>query len=203
MTAVVLAFGRSLLLAALTLGAMTPAAACGGQDPSPQSPASAGSGAVAGAGAASSAGTRAPDFTARDVEGRTFRLGDHLGKEVVLLDFWSTFCEPCKAEMPALRAMYDLNKGRGLLVIGIAMDGPETVADVPAFVRRFEMSFPVLLDEDSRIASLYNPKRSMPLSVIIDRGRRIAVVREGYNPGDEAQVTADVVAALGQGGARQ
>jgi peroxiredoxin len=148
-------------------------------------------------------GTIAPDFTARDVEGKTFRLSDHLAKEVILLDFWSTFCEPCRAEFPHLRALYDRNKPRGLIVVGVSMDGPETVADVPAFVKRFDIDFPVVLDDDSRIASLYNPKKSMPLSVIIDRAGRIGVVREGYNPGDEGLVAADVATALGQGGTGQ
>ncbi|MGA7121069.1 MAG: TlpA disulfide reductase family protein [Polyangiaceae bacterium] len=151
-------------------------------------------------GTGSSTGTRAPDFTARDTDGNTFRLSDHLGKQVVLLDFWSTYCEPCKAEFPHLRAMYDRDKARGLLVVGVAMDGPETLADVPAFVKRFDVNFPVVVDDDSRIASLYNPKKSMPLSVIIDRAGRIAVVREGYNPGDERQVASDVTAALSSGG---
>jgi peroxiredoxin len=134
----------------------------------------------------------APDFTASDVDGKTFRLSDHLGKSVVLLDFWSTFCEPCKAEFPHLRALYDDNKSKGLLVVGVAMDGPETIADVHAFVKRFELDFPVITDDDSRIASLYDPKKSMPLSVLISRNGRIAVVREGYNPGEEKLVAADV-----------
>lgn len=149
-----------------------------------------------GGGGTTAAGTLAPDFTGRDTAGKTFRLSDHLGKDVVLLDFWSTFCEPCKAEFPHLRAMYDQQKAKGLLVVGIAMDGPETVADVPAFVKRFELTFPVVTDEDSRIASLFNPKKSMPLSVLIDRGGRIVAVREGYNPGDEKLVAADVDKAL-------
>jgi peroxiredoxin len=145
----------------------------------------------------------APDFTARDIDGKTFRLSDHLAKEVVLLDFWSTYCEPCRAEFPHLRALYDRNKARGLLVVGVAMDGPETVSNVPSFVKRFELDFPVVFDDDSRIASVYNPKKSMPLSVLIDRAGRIAVIREGYNPGDESLVAADVAATLGQGGAGQ
>ncbi|MGH7295068.1 MAG: peroxiredoxin family protein, partial [Polyangiaceae bacterium] len=151
---------------------------------------------ASGGGGTSPAGTLAPDFTGRDVVGNTFRLSDHLGKDVVLLDFWSTFCEPCKAEFPHLRAMYDGQKAKGLIVVGVAMDGPETVADVPAFVRRFELDFPVITDEDSRIASLYNPKKSMPLSVLIDKAGRIIRVREGYAPGDEKLVAADVDKAL-------
>jgi peroxiredoxin len=153
-----------------------------------------------GAGQASTAvagsGTIAPDFTASEVDGKTFRLSDHLGKSVVLLDFWSTFCEPCKAEFPHLRALYDENKAKGLLVVGVAMDGPETVADVHAFVKRFELDFPVVTDADSRIASLYDPKKSMPLSVLISRSGRVAVVREGYNPGEEKLLAADVAKEL-------
>jgi len=160
------------------------AIACGGGTPgaaSPEVPASGGA---------------APDFTARDLDGRTFRLADHLGKEVVLLDFWSTYCEPCKAEFPHLRAMYDAEKGRGLLVVGVAMDGPESIADVPAFAKRHRIEFPIVFDDDSRIASLYDPKKSMPLTVLIGHDGRMAVVREGYNPGDEKLLAADVAKAL-------
>jgi peroxiredoxin len=142
------------------------------------------------------AGTIAPDFTASDVDGKTFRLSDHLGKSVVLLDFWSTFCEPCKAEFPHLQALYDEDKSKGLLVVAVAMDGPETIADVHAFVKRFELNFPIVTDDDSRIASLYDPKKSMPLSILIARNGHIAVVREGYNPGEEKLVAADVAKEL-------
>ncbi|HEY3816144.1 MAG TPA: TlpA disulfide reductase family protein [Polyangiaceae bacterium] len=179
---------RELSLVAL-VGALGALGACGSQSTS--APAS-----TEGA-PSTAAGTLAPDFTGRDIDGKTFRLSDHLGKDVVLLDFWSTYCEPCKAEFPHLRAMYDGQRTRGLLVVGVAMDGPETVADVPSFVKRFELDFPVVTDEDSRIASLFNPKKSMPLSVLIDKGGRIVAVREGYAPGDEKLVAADVDKALG------
>jgi peroxiredoxin len=147
---------------------------------------------------ASDTATSAPDFSASELAGKPFHLRDHLGKEVIVLDFWATYCEPCKAEFPHLRSLYDQDKERGLLVVGVSMDGPETAADVLAFARRFELDFPVVLDEDSRIASLYNPKKSMPLSVIIDRSGRIAVVREGFSPGDEKLVALDVDRALAE-----
>jgi peroxiredoxin len=175
---------RLAILAALA------AVACAGGAGSPAPATSAAS--------SSAGGTVAPDFTARDIDGKTFRLSDHLGKEVVLLDFWSTFCEPCKAEFPHLRAMYDRDKDKGLLVVGVAMDGPESIAEVPAFVKRYGIDFPIVLDDDSRIASLYDPKKSMPLSVLIARDGLIAVVREGYNPGDEKLVAADLAKVLGQ-----
>ncbi len=181
---------RSMRLLAFAVAASALALGCTGAGGGPASSSSA-------SGGTASAGTMAPDFSGRDVGGSTFRLSDHLGKDVVLLDFMATFCEPCKAELPHLRAMYDQEKPKGLLVVGVAMDGPETVADVPAFVRRFELDFPVVLDEDSRIASLYNPKKSMPLSVLIDKSGHVAVVREGYNPGDEKLVEADIAKAFG------
>jgi peroxiredoxin len=161
--------------------------------------ASAGTDARSGPAAPGAGATVAPDFTARDVDGKTFRLSDHVGKQVVLLDFWATYCEPCKAEFPHLRALYDENKSDGLLVVGVSMDGPESLAEVPAFVNRYALDFPVVLDDDSRIASLYDPKKSMPLSVLIAKSGRIAVVREGYNPGDERLVAADVQRALADG----
>jgi peroxiredoxin len=163
------------------------------------SPASTASGGAPGA-VSTSSGDVASDFTARDVDGNTFRLADHLGKEVILLDFWSTFCEPCKAEFPHLRALYAANRARGLIVVGVAMDGPESIAEVPAFVKRYKVDFPVVLDEDSRIASLYDPKKSMPFSVLIGRDQRTAAVREGYSPGDEKFVAADVTKALDEAG---
>jgi peroxiredoxin len=138
----------------------------------------------------------ASDFSARDVDGKTLRLSDYLGKQAVLLDFWSTYCEPCLAEMPHLRRMYDEQKAKGFVVIAIAMDGPETVAEVPAFAKRNGMIFPVVLDEDSHVAQIYNPKKTAPLSVLIDKTGKVYRVREGYNPGDEKLVEADVLKVL-------
>jgi peroxiredoxin len=138
----------------------------------------------------------ASDFSARDVEGKTLRLSDYLGKKAVLLDFWSTFCEPCLAEMPHLRKLYDEQKDKGFVVIAVAMDGPETVAEVPAFAKRNGMTFPVVLDEDSHVVQIYNPKKTAPLSVLIDKKGNIFRVREGYNPGDEKLVEADVATVL-------
>jgi peroxiredoxin len=144
-------------------------------------------------------GGTATDFALRDTTGSTFRLSDHLGKEVILLDFWATWCEPCMAEMPHLEDLYEKEKAHGFLVVGISMDGPETVADVPSFARRHGMTFPVVMDEDSHVVSIFNPKRAAPLSVLIDRQGKIMRVRESYNSGDENLVAADVMQALGPG----
>jgi peroxiredoxin len=134
----------------------------------------------------------AQDFVTRDVNGKTVRLGDYLGKKAILINFWSTFCEPCLAEFPHIRRIQDKNQQKGLVVLAVSMDGPETIAAVPGFVKRNGLTFPVLLDEDSHIASLYNPKKSAPLSVLINKDGKITSIREGYNPGDEVELEREV-----------
>jgi peroxiredoxin len=139
----------------------------------------------------------AQDFTAQDVNGKTVHLSDHLGKDVVLINFWGTFCEPCLAEFPHLNRIYNTHKSKGFVVLAVSMDGPDTIASVPAFAARNSLSFPVLLDEDSHVAAIYNPKKSAPLSVVIDRSGRIVRTHEGYNPGDEVELEKTIAELVG------
>lgn len=175
---------RGALLASLLLGG------CASQGlPNANNP-------QAGGGADGAAqGAAATDFTLRDVDGKSVSLSDFAGK-VVLIDFWATWCVPCEAEIPHLESLYQKNKDAGLVVLGVSMDGPETVASVGPFVRRYNLSFPVLLDEETKVVGVYNPKRTAPLSVLIDRTGKIVRVRSGYNPGDENLIAEDVAKAL-------
>jgi peroxiredoxin len=145
-----------------------------------------------GAPAAGKAGETAADFTGRDLNGKTVRLSDYLGKKAVLINFWATYCEPCLAEFPHIRKIYADNKDKGFVVLAVSMDGPETIAQVARFVQSNRLDFPIVLDEDSAIASIYNPKKSAPLSVLIDKSGKVQHVREGYNPGDEVELEKEV-----------
>jgi peroxiredoxin len=144
----------------------------------------------------STASGRASDFTARDIEGKTVRLSDYLGKQAIVLDFCATWCQPCLAELGHLRKLYEKERARGFVVLGIAMDSSDTVAEVPAWAKRNNVTFPVLLDEDSHIAGIYNPKKSAPLTVLIDKGGNVVYVHDGYNPGDEVALEQQVAKVL-------
>jgi peroxiredoxin len=145
-------------------------------------------------------GGPAPDFAANDIDGNPVKLATYLGKDVVLLDFCSTWCEPCVAEFPHLRTLFAANKSKGFVILAISVDGPETVANVPGFARRNQLSFPMLVDEGSRISTLYNPRKTAPLSVLIDRAGKIVRIHEGYTAGDELALASQVAKALGENG---
>lgn len=132
------------------------------------------------------------EFSLRDTEGRVVRLSDHVGKEVVLLNFWATWCGPCAGEMPFLQRLYGQYREKGLVVLGIAMDGPDTIASVAPVARGYGVQFPVLLDEETRVVGIYNPKRTAPLSILISRSGQITGIREGFTPGDAVDIEREV-----------
>jgi peroxiredoxin len=160
-------------------------------------------GASAGSGPAASATPTTtgapPDFELEKLSGGTERLADHLGKDVVLVDFWATYCEPCLTSMPHLDALYRKYKDRGFVVLGVSIDGPDSVAQVRTEVQKLGVTFPILLDQETRVVSLYNPKTSAPYSVLIGRDGAVLVKREGYSTAGTNALDADVERALSAG----
>ena len=157
-------------------------------------------GGCAAAPSATSADTSAsalpPDFELPKLGGGSERLSSHFGKDVVLVDFWATFCKPCLRAMPDLDALYRARKPQGFVVLGVSIDGPGSTAEVQAEVARLGVSFPILLDAESRAVSLYNPRASAPFSVLIGRDGRVLAKREGYTTGAHDALERDVDAAL-------
>ncbi|HKY39933.1 MAG TPA: TlpA disulfide reductase family protein [Polyangiaceae bacterium] len=139
---------------------------------------------------------RAPDFTLRDISGRRVRLSDYLGTHVILIAFWATWCGPCVAEMPHLQRLYVTHSRERFVVLGVSMDGPESIAEVAPRARRYGVTFPVLLDEETRVVGLYNPRRDAPYSILVDKSGAVVGSRVGYSPGDEQKLEADVQALL-------
>jgi peroxiredoxin len=131
-----------------------------------------------------------PDFSLPETSGEMLQLSSLTGKQVIYLDFWATWCGPCGAEMPQLQRLYDTYKARGLVIVGISMDDPSTQGSVASYVHRNGLGFPVVIDTDSRATNLYNPTRSAPYGVLIDRTGKIVDERAGYTPGDEVALEA-------------
>jgi peroxiredoxin len=110
----------------------------------------------------------APDFELKTLEGKTVHLRDYRGK-AVLLNFWATWCVPCKEEMPWLVAFQKQYGPKGFVVLGIAMD--ESVDPMRKFAQKMELNYPVLIG-NKRIADQYYVK-GLPVSIFIDRNGRI------------------------------
>ena len=128
---------------------------------------------------------KAIDFALRDLDGNTVRLSDHIGEKVILVDFWATWCVPCVKELPHFQRFHETYADKGLLILAITVDGPETVAMVRPFMSRYNYTFPVLLDTESRVIALYNPRVVLPYHILIDRQGNIRHTHTGYSPGDE------------------
>jgi peroxiredoxin len=115
---------------------------------------------------ASGQGVRAPSLTLKSIEGRTVRLSDYRGK-VVLINFWATWCPPCRAEMPDLvKLQRDYGKD-GLQIIGVTYQ-PEERARVRKFTRKLKVNYPIALGT-REIKDTFSPDETLPLTVIIDR----------------------------------
>jgi peroxiredoxin len=116
-------------------------------------------------GPAAQHGQPAPDWALQDLSGNMVRLSDLRG-QVVLVNLWATWCQPCLAEMPDLAALYLAHKDEGFVVLGVnSQERPETVA---GFLARSPLPYPVLLDPDLRVARAF-AMNSLPASFVIDR----------------------------------
>ena len=118
----------------------------------------------------------APDFTLKDANGRTVHLSDYRGK-VVLLDFWATWCGPCRIEIPWFVEMERRNKDRGFAVLGVAMDD-EGWEVVKPFLAELGVNYRVMIGDDAT-AQLYGGVNELPTTFLIDRVGKIAAVHLG------------------------
>lgn len=123
----------------------------------------------------------APAFTLTSLSGQPGALNQYKG-QVVMLNFWATWCGPCQQEMPLLDQMYKKYKPAGFTLIGVNVD--KEAAAVKELLARKPVTFPVLLDPANQVSKAYHVDE-MPSSVIIDRKGQIRYIHRGYRPGDE------------------
>jgi cytochrome c biogenesis protein CcmG/thiol:disulfide interchange protein DsbE len=129
----------------------------------PQQPAS-----LAGSGALPLEGQDAPDYTLKTLDGSTLTLSKLRGQPV-LINFWASWCEPCRAEMPEIVRAYEAYKADGLVVLAINMTFEDSLPEAQAFVKEFHMPFPVLLDDTGAVARDAYRLPVLPMSFFVDR----------------------------------
>lgn len=126
-------------------------------------------------------GQPAPDFVLKTLAGQNLRLSESLG-QVVMINFWASWCGPCRQEMPALEKLYSTYRSAGLVLLGVSVD--EDIQRAGEFARTLRISYPVLLDHSKAVAPLYD-LQALPMSVLIDRAGVVRYVHYDYKPGFE------------------
>jgi cytochrome c biogenesis protein CcmG/thiol:disulfide interchange protein DsbE len=125
---------------------------------------------------------KAPDFALRDLNGNSVSLNDYQGK-VVFLNFWATWCPPCRQEIPGFIKVYDKYKDDGLVILGVAVSDRENA--VKSFVDRNKINYPIAMG-DAKIIEDYEPGQYIPATIVIDRSGNIHHKHVGYM--EESQV---------------
>ncbi len=123
----------------------------------------------------------APDFTLKSNSGTNLRLADQRG-EVVMINFWASWCGPCRQEMPKLDELHQRYKRAGFKVFGINVE--TDTAEAESLLEKIPVNFPILYDTESVVSQLYEVD-AMPTTVIIDRDGRLRYLHRGYKPGYE------------------
>lgn len=138
------------------------------------------------------AGESAPDFVLKSASGENLRLSEYRG-EVVMINFWATWCGPCRQEMPLLDQLYSRYQKVGFSLLGVNIDDDSRRA--LQMVNELGVSFPVLFDEQKEVSKLYAVD-SMPVTVLVDREGKIRHVHHGYKPGYEENYLTEIRALL-------
>lgn len=135
-------------------------------------------------------GTDALDFTLKDTRGQKFHLDDLRGK-VIILDFWASWCGPCRVSMPTLQHLYEKLSDKGLVVLGL--DVGEEAVEVDQFAKQESITFPLLLDSEPEITAEYFVD-AYPTTIVVDRQGRIAY--RGTGTGMDDEIRSAVLKAL-------
>jgi peroxiredoxin len=137
-------------------------------------------------------GVKVPAFSLRSPLGGGRVSPSQASGKVLIVDFWATWCAPCKESFPAYQKLLD-KFGDQLMVIGVSVD--DNPKGIPAFVKETGVSFPVVWDKDHAVSSQYNPT-TMPTSFIVDQNGIVRFVHSGFHSGDEKVLESQIESLL-------
>ena len=138
------------------------------------------------------AGQPAPDFVLKSATGENLRLSEFRG-DVVMINFWATWCGPCRQEMPLLDELYGRYQRVGFSLLGVNIDDDSRRA--MAMVDELGVSFPVLFDTEKAVSKLYEVE-AMPVTVLLDREGTVRHIHHGYKPGYEQKYLNEIRSLL-------
>ncbi|HEY5998535.1 MAG TPA: TlpA disulfide reductase family protein [bacterium] len=125
-------------------------------------------------------GQAAPDFTLKDIDGKAWKLSDLKGKKVVMIDFWATWCNICKREMPVLERVYKEYKAKGVEFFGVALDDADKIKQIRKILEEKGVTYPILIDQDQKVATeVYQLAGPIPFKVVVDLSGTIAYEHVG------------------------
>lgn len=143
----------------------------------------------------SKVGLRAPDFSLQAMDGKTYRLSELAGRPV-LINYWATWCIPCKTELPILQKLYQEYQQKGLTMISVNAIDQDSTDKVQGLIDQFSMTFPVLLDQGGQFANLYQAI-FFPTTVLVDASGVIREVNLGDSTEAELRASLDKILAGG------
>ena len=130
----------------------------------------------------------APDVTLKSTDGKNIRLADLKGN-VVMVNFWASWCGPCRQEMPLLEKMYNDYKDAGFVLLGVNVDAE--AEDRDKFLKETTVTFPILDDSDNTATEEFGVE-AMPSSYFVDKDGNLAYLHKGYKPGEEDDYIAQI-----------
>ncbi len=135
------------------------------------------------------------NFSLEDLNGKNRTLAEFLEKGPVYINFWALWCQPCRAELKTMQAIYEKYSEKGFTLLAISIDTPRSLAKVKSFFASQNFTMPCLLDPNSKVFEKLNGQ-SLPYSILIDKSGKIVKTRTGYLPGDEKFIEQDIVKLL-------
>ena len=127
------------------------------------------------------------DFSLKNLDGSLFKMHEQLGKKIILIDFWATWCKPCKKMLKKINILYEKYQS-DLCVLAISIDDSSAFSGVESYVKGKNFSFTVLLDPEHSVSRIFNPSLKIPDTVLLDRQGKIIYSHSGYLPGFEKEL---------------
>lgn len=138
-----------------------------------------------------------PDFEFQDLANEYRSFEELRGQQATLIDFWTTWCRPCKKAIPELNKIYDEYKEQGVEIIGINCDGPRTISKVGPVSNALQIKYPVLLDINTDLMNTLS-LTTFPSLILVDGSGKIQYVHEGFVSGDELEIKEELEKVLSQ-----